>query len=141
MNNIRQTPKRDRLSHRQRDINHQQQRDTQSANSWLKQQGVKPKDVHVGFTELFQATKLATNTLKQHGRLLNAEEANTLNRFLLRSGSKARASISLGQCWAVMNIAKATLRRAAQRNKQVQRRIQKLRHSKTQAQKQVHTVG
>jgi hypothetical protein len=133
MNNIRQKPKRDRLSPQQQDIIHRQQRETQSANTWLKQQGIKPQQLTKGCLELVQATKLATNTLKQHGRLLNEQEAQTLNRFLMRANSRARETIALGQCWAVMNIAKATLRRAAQRDKQIKRRIHKLRHARKQS--------
>ena len=44
---------------------------------WLKSNGVNVAHVYVGTTELFQATKLATTTLREHGKLLGHNEANT----------------------------------------------------------------
>lgn len=49
---------------------------TQQTNRWLKSNGVNVAHIYVGTAELFQATKLATNTLREHGRLLGHNEAS-----------------------------------------------------------------
>jgi hypothetical protein len=55
---------------------------TQQTNRWLKYNGVNVAHIYAGTTELFQAQKLATQTLKEHGRLLQQNQAATLNNFL-----------------------------------------------------------
>lgn len=92
-------------------------------DKWFKQNGIQVHNIYVGTTELFQATKLATVSLKEYGRLLNASEAHALNEFLKRTrNQKLRTRITQGQCWAVMNITKCIQRRAAQAKKRAQRR-------------------
>lgn len=83
-------------------------------NNWLKQNGVNVAQIYVGTAELFQATKLATTTLRDYGRLLAHNQAHTLNNFLkaARSG-KTRTKITQGQCYTVMNIAKQAQRKSA----------------------------
>lgn len=83
-------------------------------DKWLKQQGINVAHIYVGTAELFQATKLATTTLRDFGRLLAQNQAHTLNNFLrsARSG-KTRTKITQGQCFKVMNIAKQAQRRSA----------------------------
>lgn len=99
-----------------RDI--QQRRQTEQ---WLQQQGIQVSTIYVGTAELFQATKLATNTLRDWGRLLQHTEAHTLNAFLQRTRhTQQRGKITQGQCFKVMNIAKAAQRRAAKSRKQTQ---------------------
>ena len=46
-------------------------------DKWLKQQGINVAHNYVGTAELFQATKLATTTLRDFGRLLLLEFATT----------------------------------------------------------------
>ena len=85
---------------------------------WLKSNGVNVAHVYVGTTELFQATKLATTTLREHGRLLGHHEANTLNHFLQATrNTKKREKITQGQCFKVMNIAKQAQRLCAKLTK------------------------
>jgi hypothetical protein len=127
------TKPKDRLTHKQREIIYKQRQDSAAATQWLKSQGIKDDHLHIGIKEMFEAAKLATNTLKHNGRLLSAEEAQTLNRFLLRTGKKSRSKITQGQCWTVMNIAKAAVRRAAKAQKNTQQRIRKLRHARKQS--------
>jgi hypothetical protein len=96
-------------------------KDTQQRNQserWLKQNGINVAHIYAGTAELFQATKLATTTLRDFGRLLEQNQAHTLNNFLktARSG-KTRTKITQGQCFKVMNIAKKALRRSAKFNK------------------------
>jgi hypothetical protein len=85
---------------------------------WLKRIGVNVAHIYVGTTELFQATKLATTTLREHGRLLGCNEANTLNNFLQATrNTKKREMITQGQCFKVMNIAKQAQRLCAKQAK------------------------
>ena len=90
----------------------------QKTNNWLKTNGVNVAHIYVGTAELFQATKLATNTLREHGRLLGRNEANTLNNFLQTTRNfKQRIKITQGQCFKVMNIAKQAQRLCAKQKK------------------------
>lgn len=91
---------------------------TQQTNRWLKSNGVNVAHIYVGTAELFQATKLATTTLREHGRLLGHNEANTLNNFLQATRHyQKRNKITQGQCFRVMNIAKQVQRASAKQNK------------------------
>lgn len=91
---------------------------TQLSDRWLKCNGVNVSHIYVGTAELFQATKLATNTLRQHGALLAAKQADTLNSFLMATRNfKKRSKITQGQCYRVMNIAKQAQRLNAKLSK------------------------
>ncbi len=64
-------------------------------DKWLKQYGVNVAHIYVGTAELFQATKLATTTLRDFGRLLEQNQAHTLNNFLKATRSpKTREKIT-----------------------------------------------
>ena len=91
---------------------------TNQTNHWLKTNGVNVAHIYVGTAELFQATKLATNTLREHGKLLRHNQANTLNNFLLATRNyKKRNKITQGQCFKIMNIAKQAQRLCAKLHK------------------------
>ena len=91
---------------------------TNQTNHWLKTNGINVAHIYAGTAELFQATKLATNTLREHCRLLGRNEANTLNNFLQTTRNfKQRKKITQGQCFKVMNIAKQAQRLCAKKNK------------------------
>ena len=91
------------------DIKHRNQTD-----KWLKQHGINVAHIYVGTAELFQATKLATTTLRDFGRLLEQNQARTLNNFLKATRTpKTREKITQGQCFKVMNIAKQAQRKSA----------------------------
>jgi hypothetical protein len=99
-------------------MNKQDTQQRKQTERWLKHNGVNVGHIYVGTTELFQATKLATNTLREHGRLLGRNEANTLNNFLQTTRNfKQRSKITQGQCFKVMNIAKQSQRLCAKKNK------------------------
>ena len=84
---------------------------TLQTNSWLKRNGVNVAHIYVGTAELFQATKLATRTLKEHGKLLKHNQATTLNNFLQSTrNTHKRNKITQAQCFKIMNIAKQTQR-------------------------------
>ena len=88
-------------------------------DDWLASKGVNVAHIYAGTTELFQATKLATATLKECGRLLEQNQAQTLNNFIKATRSYiARGKITQGQCFKVMNIAKQAQRKSAKFNKQ-----------------------
>jgi len=95
-------------------MNFKDQQQRNQTDQWLKQHGVNVEHIYVGTTELFQACKLATTTLKDFGPLLEQNQAHTLNNFLkvARSGN-TRAKITQGQCYKVMNIAKQAQRSSA----------------------------
>lgn len=85
---------------------------------WLAQNGINVAHIYAGTAELFQATKLATITLKDWGRLLEQNQAHTLNQFLKATRSaRTRDKITQGQCFKVMNIAKQAQRRSAKLRK------------------------
>ena len=85
---------------------------------WLARNGINVAHIYAGTAELFQATKLATATLKDWGRLLEQNQAHTLNQFLKATRSaRTRNKITQGQCFKVMNIAKQAQRRSAKLRK------------------------
>ena len=99
---------------KQKDIQHRNQTD-----HWLASNGINVAHIYAGTAELFQATKLATATLKDWGKLLEQNQAHTLNKFLQATHStRTRNKITQGQCFKVMNIAKQAQRRSAKFNKQ-----------------------
>lgn len=91
--------------------------DTKQRNQtdkWLKQHGINVAHIYVGTAELFQATKLATTTLRDFGWLLEQNQAHTLNNFLKATRTpKTRERITQGQCFKIMNIAKQAQRKSA----------------------------
>jgi hypothetical protein len=88
-------------------------------DDWLANNGVNVAHIYAGTTELFQATKLAAATLKDCGRLLEQNQAHTLNNFLKATRSvRTRDKITQGQCFKVMNIAKQAQRKSAKLDKQ-----------------------
>ena len=87
-------------------------------NAWLATNGVNVAHIYAGTAELFQATKLATETLKDWGSLLEQSQSQTLNKFLMATRVvNKRNNITQGQCFRVMNIAKQAQRRSAKFNK------------------------
>lgn len=87
-------------------------------DDWLEQQGINVAHIYAGTTELFQATKLATATLKDWGQLLEQNQAHTLHQFLQATRSaRTRERITQGQCFKVMNIAKQAQRKSAKLRK------------------------
>ena len=96
-------------------------KDTQQrkqTDAWLAANGVNVAHIYAGTAELFQATKLATATLKDWGPLLEQTQAQTLNKFLMATRVvNKRNNITQGQCFRVMNIAKQAQRKSAKFNR------------------------
>lgn len=53
--------------------------------------------------DIYQAKKLATNTLQNYSDLLGKNQAHTLNNFLSRKG-RMKGKITQGQCMKIFNI-------------------------------------
>ena len=99
-------------------MNHKDKNDIKLTDCWFASNGIGVNQIYVGTTELFQAQKLATRTLKDCGSLLEQNQAHTLNNFLKQaSNKKLRLKITQGQCFKVMNIAKQAQRKMAKLNK------------------------
>ena len=100
-------------------------RQRNKTNQWLANNGINVAHIYAGTAELFQATKLATTTLKDWGKLLDEMQAQALNQFLKSTRLvKSRDKITQGQCFRVMNIAKQVQRKSAKLTKQRLRRLQ-----------------
>ena len=100
-------------------MNYKNIQQRKQTDDWLAKNGVNVAHIYAGTTELFQATKLATATLKDWGWLLEQNQAHTLNQFLMATRKvSTRNKITQGQCFKVMNIAKQAQRKSAKFNKQ-----------------------
>lgn len=94
-------------------------KDTERTNAWLKSNGIGVNQIYAGTAELFQAQKLATATLRDHGSLLEQNQAHVLHNFLRAANSgQKRLKITQGQCFKVLNITKQVLRKNAKLTKQ-----------------------
>jgi len=99
-------------------MNKQDTQQRKQTERWLKHNGINVAHIYVGSAELFQATKLANATLREHGRLLGQNEAHTLNNFSKATHSaQKRRKITQAQCYKVMNIAKQAQRLCAKQKK------------------------
>ncbi|WP_310644914.1 hypothetical protein [Limnohabitans sp.] len=92
-------------------------KDTNKTNAWLKSKGIGINQIYVGTTELFQAQSLATTTLRNHGSLLEQNQAAVLNNFLRAARSSKRDKITQAQCFKVLNITKQAQRKLAKLTK------------------------
>ena len=94
-------------------------RQRNQADQWLAYNGINVAHIYAGTAELFQATKLATTTLKECGKLLEEMQVQALNQFLKSTRQvKSRDKITQGQCFRVMNIAKQVQRKSVKLSKQ-----------------------
>ena len=115
--------KNNRLTHEQRAIQHQQNKDDHVFKDWLKQNGFNEKYFAVVAVELLQAQKFATNILKESGRYLDQNQAATLNNFLLAMSRKdKRKKLTKKQAHTVMNIGKEVNRKLFKAYKKTQAR-------------------
>ncbi len=69
-------------------------------------------------TAVLQSRKIATNLLKDYGRILKRNEVNVLNSFLNRSfDSRKWSKITERQCIKILNIARDVNHRKAKSRK------------------------
>ena len=79
---------------------YKEHKDSQKTDAWLAANGINSKALYVGTAEVYQALKLATNTLKTNGGALGPNEAHTLNNFIrIANSTKRRAKITQAQCF------------------------------------------
>jgi len=110
----------------QRQIARRTERDTGITNGWLQQNGVNPDSLTHEPIQLLQAQRLATQTLRDSGFLLQQNEAHTLNNFLRATRSKkTRARITTAVCYKVLNIAKQAQRASAKYRKHRERQLER----------------
>lgn len=93
-------------------------KDTERTNAWLKSNGIGVNQIYAGTAELFQAQKLATIALRDHGSLLEQHQANILHNFLRAANNgQKRLKITQGQCFKALNITKKIQRMYAKLTK------------------------
>jgi len=88
---------------------------------WLKTNGLKPENFSVEPKWLVQAEMIATNLLKHHGKLLEQNQAHTLNNFLRQTKSAKRRDITERTCYTVMNIGTKINRKIFKANRQLKK--------------------
>ena len=83
-----------------------------NTNEWLKANGINPDSFSTTPLLLVQAQRIATNVLKEHGKLLGRNEAASLNNYLkAMNNGKSRKKITNYQAYKVMNIGTAVNRK------------------------------
>ena len=93
-------------------------RDERKTNAWFESNGISTAALYVGTAEVYQAQKLATNTLRNINGVLGPNQAHTLHNFLRSTSSpQKREKITQAQCYKVMNIAKQAQRMYSKLNK------------------------
>ncbi|MDH6524982.1 hypothetical protein [Polynucleobacter sphagniphilus] len=93
--------------------------DENQTSTWLKQQGISPE--HFAQTQIYllQAQKVATNILKNYAKLLEQNQANTLNNYLrAMTNTKKRNKLTQAQAHKVMNIGTQANRKLFKQHRQ-----------------------
>ena len=104
--------KKHKLTNKQYDIQEKQTKSDKECCDWLKQNGLKEKYFTLVSIELLQAQRIASNILKDSGRYLAQNQANTLNNFLLAmSRQDKRKKLTTKNAYTVMNIGKEVNRK------------------------------
>jgi hypothetical protein len=92
---------------------------TKLTNNWLRENGIDPDMLSDLNVEILQAQMIATNILRHHGRLLEQNEAASLNNFLKASrNAKLRQKLTLTSCYKVMNLGAAVNRKLFKMHRQ-----------------------
>ena len=93
------------------------------ARQWLADNGISHKSFVKDPLHLVQAQQIAHNILKQHGQLLEQNEAQTLNKFLIAArGKQSKLRITVSQAQTVMNIGASVNRKLFKKVRQQRRR-------------------
>ena len=71
-------------------IQKQTRKDENQTSAWLKQNGISPEHFAETKIYLLQAQKVATNLLKNHAKLLEQNQAHTLNNYLQAMTNNSR---------------------------------------------------
>lgn len=92
---------------------------TKLTNKWLRDNGINPEILSDLNIQILQAQMIATNILRHHGKLLEQNEASSLNNFLKASrNGKLRQKLTLTACYKVMNIGAAVNRKIFKTHRQ-----------------------
>ena len=90
---------------------------------WLADNGINHKTFVKDPLHLVQAQQIAHNILKHHGQLLEQNQAQTLNKFLIAArGKQSKLRITLSQAQAVMNIGASVNRKLFKKIRQQRQR-------------------
>lgn len=90
---------------------------------WLKDNGINHKTFVTDPLHIVQAQQIAHNILKRHGQLLEQNQAQTLNKFLIAArGKQSKLRITLSQAQTVMNIGASVNRKLFKKVRQQRRR-------------------
>ena len=95
-------------------MNKKDREDTKRTNDWFKHNGIDIAHIYAGEEELFQATMLVTNVLRDYGWLLEQNQAHVLQQFLRNTRcARKRLKIPIKRCYTIMNITKQVQRKSA----------------------------
>lgn len=96
-------------------------KDENQTSTWLKQQGISPEHFAQTKIYLLQAQMVATNLLKNHVKLLEQNQANTLNNYLrAMTNTKKRNKLTEAHAHKVMNIGTQANRKRFKQHRQHQ---------------------
>ncbi len=104
-------------------IQKQTRKDENQTSTWLKQNGISPEHFAETKIYLLQAQKVATNLLKNHAKLLEQNQAHTLNNYLqAMTNKKKRNKLTEAQAHKVMNIGTQANRKLFKQHRQLNSR-------------------
>jgi hypothetical protein len=94
-------------------------KDENQTSAWLKQQGISPEHFAKTKIYLLQAQKVATNLLKNYAKLLEKNQAHTLNNYLrAMTNTKKRNKLTEAQAHKIMNIGTQANRKLFKQHRQ-----------------------
>ena len=104
-------------------IQKQTRKDENQTSAWLKQNGISPEHFAETKIYLLQAQKVATNLLKNHAKLLEQNQAQTLNNYLQAMINKNRRNkLTQTQALKILNIGTQVNRKLFKQHRQLDSR-------------------
>jgi hypothetical protein len=101
-------------------IQKQTRKDENQTSTWLKQNGISPEHFVETKIYLLQAQKVATNLLKNHAKLLEQNQAHTLNNYLQAMTNKnKRNKLTQTQAIKILNIGTQVNRKLFRQHRQL----------------------
>ena len=128
MNVIKQTPVKDRLSHKQRQYLQEQIQDTFATNKWIQDFGLNCNNFAVAKLQVLKALHIAHELLADFGDVLETKDSQVLRDFQSRANNtKQLARITDRECYDLMNFAFRFRRQQMIINKRKHKSIHTLR--------------
>ena len=128
MNVIKQTPVKDRLSHKQHQYLQEQRQDTFATDKWIQDFGLNCNNFAVAKLQVLKALHIAHELLADFGDVLDTRDAQILRDFQSRANStKQLARITDRECYDLMNFAFRFRRKQMIINKRKRKFVQSLR--------------